>query len=74
MFPARPKSTLPPNDVSDAGRPEQDRGVEDVRADDPTRRKRNTVISMIAISVPLPAELRPITKPVVAPMPTAATL
>ena len=29
---------------------------------------------MIAISVPLPAELSPITKPVVAPIATAATL
>ena len=35
---------------------------------------RNTAISMIAITVPLPAELRPITKPVVAPIATAATL
>jgi hypothetical protein len=29
---------------------------------------------MIAITVPLPAELRPMTKPVVAPIPAAATL
>src|SRR5262249_21377124 len=36
--------------------------------------RRKTVTSIIPISVPLPAEESPITKPVAAPMPTAAIL
>ena len=39
MLPARPKSTLPPTMWAMPAAAEQDRGVEDVGADDPLRRQ-----------------------------------
>ena len=74
MFPASTKSTLPPTQWAIPGGPQQHRRVEDVGADHALGVSRKIAIRAIAISVPLPAEVRPITNPVVAPVMTAAMM
>ena len=54
---------VPGDDVREAGGPEQDRGVEHVRADHALGLRRKIRMSAIAISAPLPAEVTPSTKP-----------
>jgi len=74
MFPASMKSTFPPTTCA---RPAAQSRIAAWKTSVPTTRcgvRRKIAISMIAITVPLPAELRPITKPVVAPIATAAIL
>ena len=74
MLAARVKSTLPP--IQWAIPAAQSR-IAAWKTSVPTTffgARRKTAISRIAITVPEPAEVMPITKPVVAPITTAATL
>ena len=74
MLPARTKSTLPPTQWA---RPAAQSRIAAWKTSVPTTffgERRKTAISRIAITVPEPAEVIPITKPVVAPITTAAIL
>ena len=74
MLPARPKSTLPPIQWA---MPAAQRRTAAWKMSVPTTRcgvSRKTAIRMIAISVPDPAEVRPMTNPVTTPVATAAMM
>ena len=64
MLPISAKSTLPATTCASAGGPQQDRGVEDVGADDAVRREAEEQDQRRApISAPEPTEVMPRTKP-----------
>ena len=74
MLPARTKSTLPPTQWA---RPAAHSRTAAWKMSVPTTRwgvSRKIAISAIAISVPLPAEVSPITNPVTTPVTTAAMM
>ena len=74
MLPASTKSTLPPTQCAI---PAAQSSTAAWKMSVPTTRcgvSRKIAISAIAISVPLPAEVSPITKPVVDPGITAAMM
>ena len=74
MLPARTKSTLP---LTQWARPAAQSRIAAWKTSVPTTLfgvSRKTAISRIAITVPEPAEVIPITNPVVAPIVTAAIL
>ena len=55
------------DEMPEPGDPEQERGVEDVGADDLGDRERKTITMTRPKNVPLPTEVSPTTKPQVAP-------